>query len=211
MMQMWRSICIITVSFLLAAIAPACAHAQAIPAAKGPGAYISVGGGASLYQFEYGQRKLGGITAWADINPQWRYGIEAEVRSLRYHTDEGVTETTYLAGPRVAIFPGPLRPYVKFLAGAGQYDLPFNFVRGPCFTMAPGAGVDLMLNDIVAIRLVDFEYQVSTNFQPSPNEPPSQPHNYGISAGISIRLTPLLRFPKMWGYRRRGYNENAPQ
>jgi opacity protein-like surface antigen len=211
MMRMWRSFCVITVLLLLAATGPACTHAQAIPEAKGPGAYVAVGGGVSLYQFDYGQRKLGGIAAWADINPQWRYGVEAEVRSLRYHTDEGVTETTYLAGPRVAIFPGPLRPYVKFLAGAGHYDLPFNFAQGTYFTVAPGAGVDIILNDNVAVRLVDFEYQMSTNFQASPNEPPSQLNNYGLTAGISIRLTRLIRFPKMWGYRRREYNENAPQ
>src|ERR1700728_108310 len=83
----------------LAAGAPAGLRAQAIPTAIGPGGYIDVGGGASYYQFQYGERKLGGIMGYTDIMPVWRYGLEGEVRSLRYHSDEGVTETTYLAGP----------------------------------------------------------------------------------------------------------------
>ncbi len=193
----------------IVALAPRALRAQAMPAATGPGAYIAVGGGASLYQFEYGQRKLGGIMAYADVNPQWRYGFEGEVRSLRYHTDEDVKETTYLVGPRIAIFPGPLRPYVKFLAGAGHYDLPFNFAQGTFFTYAPGAGVDYMLNDVVAVRVIDFEYQVSTKFQTSTGGPTSQLVNYGLSAGISIRLTPLFKFPKMWGYKRKEYGTGA--
>jgi len=82
--------------------------AQNMPTATGPGPYIDIGGGASIYQFDYGQRKLGGIMLYTDINPTWRYGLEGEVRSLRYHTDEDVTETTYLAGPRVTILPGRL-------------------------------------------------------------------------------------------------------
>jgi len=193
----------------IVALAPRTATAQAMPAATGPGAYVTVGGGASLYQLEYGDRKLGGIMAYTDVNPQWRYGLEGEVRSLRFHTDEDVRETTYLAGPRVAIFPGPLRPYVKFLAGAGHYNLPFNFAQGTFFTYAPGAGVDYMLNDIIAVRVIDFEYQVTTGFHTSSGQPTYQLANYGLSAGISIRLTPLIRFPKMWGYKRKEYGTGA--
>jgi hypothetical protein len=182
------------------------AYSQDRPAATGPGGYIAAGVGASLYQFQYGQRKLGGVMAYTDLNPTWRYGLEGEVRSLRYHTDESVSETTYLAGPRIAIRPGPLRPYVKFLAGAGHYDLPFHFAQGTFFTYAPGAGLDYMLNDVVSIRVVDFEYQVTTKFQASHNEPQGNLVNYGISAGITFRLTPMWRFPKMQGYKRRPYN-----
>ncbi len=189
----------------LAAAVPGRLSAQAMPTATGPGGYISVGVGASLYHLDYGQRDLAGIMAWTDVNPVWRYGLEGEVRSLRYHTDEGVTETTYLAGPRIAISPGPLRPYVKFLAGAGHYDLPFGFAQGTFFTYAPGAGLDYMLNDYVAVRVVDFEYQVSRKFQASPNEPESNLANYGISAGISIRLNVLSRFPKAYHYKKRLY------
>jgi len=189
---------------LIAAV-PGTLSAQAMPTASGPGGYISVGAGASLYHFEYGERDLGGIMAWTDVNPTWRYGLEGEVRSLRYHTDEGVKETTYLAGPRIAIFPGPLRPYVKLLAGAGHYDLPFGFAQGTFFTYAPGAGLDYMLTDHIAIRVVDFEYQVSRKFQASTLQPETNLINYGISAGISIRLNPLIKFPKAYHYKKRLY------
>lgn len=194
--------------FVLAGIAGGAAsrlQAQAMPAASGPGGYISVGVGASAYQFEYGDRKLGGVMAWVDGNPVWRYGVEGEVRSLRYHTNEQVTETTYLAGPRIAIMPGPLRPYVKLLAGAGHYNLPFGFAQGTFFTYAPGAGVDYMISDIVAIRVVDFEYQVTSKFQTSTGGPESKLDNYGISAGIMFRLNPLIRFPKAYHYKKRLY------
>jgi len=180
-------------------------HAQAMPTASGPGGYISVGVGAAAYHFQYGERDLGGIMAWTDVNPVWRYGLEGEVRSMRYHTNDGLTETTYLGGPRIAIFPGPLRPYVKLLAGVGHYDLPFGFATGNFFTYAPGAGVDYMLTDHIAIRVVDFEYQVSTKFQASPYQPESNLVNYGISAGISIRLNPLVKVPKAYHYKKRLY------
>jgi len=185
------------------------ALAQDMPAATGPGAYVAIGGGASLYNFEYGDRKLIGIMGYADANMTWRYGVEGEVRSLRYHSDEDVSETTYLAGPRVTIFPGKLRPYAKFLAGAGHYNLPFNFAQGTFFTYAPGAGVDYMLNDNIAVRVVDFEYQVTTGFHTSADQPTYNLVNYGISAGISIRLTPLIKFPKMWGYKHKEYGTAA--
>jgi len=191
--------------FLLAVVACGRLQAQAMPAATGPGGYISVGAGASLYQFEYGDRKLGGIAAWTDMNPTWRYGVEGEVRSLRFNTNEQVNETTYLAGPRISIFPGPLRPYVKVLAGAGHYNLPFGFAQGTFFTYAPGAGLDYLLGDIVSIRVIDFEYQVSTKFQTSPGGPQSNLVNYGVSAGISFRLNPLIRVPKAFHYKKRLY------
>jgi len=193
----------------IVALAPRVARTQAMPAATGPGAYVAVGGGASLYQFEYGDRKLGGLMGYVDANPTWRYGVEGEMRALRFNTNEDVRETTYLAGPRIAIFPGPLRPYVKVLAGAGHYNLPFNFGQGTFFTYAPGAGVDYMLNDIIAVRVIDFEYQVTTGFHTSIGQPTYQLANYGLSAGISIRLTPLVRFPKMWGYKRKEYGTGA--
>ena len=190
-------------------LVPYAAKAQDMPAATGPGAYVAVGGGASLYQFEYGDQKLIGIMGYADANVTWRYGLEGEVRSLRYHSNEDVSETTYLGGPRITIFPGRLRPYAKVLVGAGHYNLPFNFAQGTFFTYAPGAGVDYMLTDNIAVRVVDFEYQVTPGFHTSPGQPTYQLVNYGVSAGISIRLTPLIKFPKMWGYKKKQYGTGA--
>jgi hypothetical protein len=171
-------------------------RAQAVPTATGPGSYIAVGGGVSLFQADYGQRKIAGLTAYADVNPTWRYGIEAEARFLRFRTSEDVSETNYLIGPRVAVAGfGPLRPYAKFLVGDSRIDLPFHYGQGSSFTYAPGAGVEFMLGDRLAIRVIDAEYQ----FWPSFNY--GDMHPYGVSAGISFRLNAVKIFPEG---RRRG-------
>jgi len=172
-------------------LSPAFLRAQARPTVSGPGSYVSVGGGASIYQADYGQRDLGGFMAYGDANLTWRYGLEAEARFLNHHTDEDVTETNYLIGPRVSIFPGygknPFRPYVKFLVGAGKIEFPFKFAQGTYFTLAPGAGLDVAIGSRLTVRVIDVEYQDWTNFTYGGMHP------YGISAGISFRLNGAFR------------------
>jgi hypothetical protein len=172
------------------------ARAQAMPTASAPGEYVAIGGGASIFQADYGQRNIGGLTAYADINLTGRYGIEAEARYLRYRTSEDVTETNYFVGPRVAIFPGrSLRPYVKFLVGDGHIVLPFHYAEGDFFTLAPGAGLEYAIRDRYIVRIVDFEYQTWPQFSAGPQFPVGSLHPYGLSAGISIRLNSIPRFP----------------
>ncbi|HEY4356233.1 MAG TPA: outer membrane beta-barrel protein [Acidobacteriaceae bacterium] len=176
------------------------ANGQAYATASGPGSYVAVGGGASLFQADYGKRDIGGAQAFVDINPTWRYGIEAEGRWLRYHTDEDVTETNYFIGPRVSIRPGPFRPYAKFMVGAGHIVLPFHYAEGTFFTMAPGGGIEYTLGDRFAVRIVDFEYQLWHNFPYGSLRP------YGVSAGLSFRINGLHRYPKNAGrYRRQSH------
>lgn len=176
---------------LLAAWAfPQHAAAQAQAPATGPGSYLSVGGTVSVFQADYGRQHIGGVTMFADMNPTWRYGTEAEVRYLRYNTDQQVTQTNYFIGPRIAIRPGPLRPYVKYLVGAGHIVLPFHYGEGTFFTMAPGGGVEYMLNDRWTVRVVDFEYQMWHNF------PYGELRPYGVSAGVTFRINGIRRIPK---------------
>jgi len=167
------------------------ARAQNIPTAIGPGSYVAVGGEFSAFQADYGKRVLTGATIFADVNPTWRIGFEAEARYLRYNTYENVTETNFLAGPRVMIRPGPLRPYVKFLVGAGKINFPFHYAQGTYLAYAPGAGLDYLLNDRFTIRVVDLEYQFWPDFSPYGGL-----HPYGVSAGISFRLNPVEHLPK---------------
>ena len=164
------------------------ASAQALPGATGAAGYIAVGGGASGFQADYGQRYIGGGFVFADVNPTWRYGLEGEARFLRFHTDEQVTETTYLGGPRVSLTQGRIRPYVKLLAGAGHITLPFNYAEGTFFTYAPSVGVDYLLTQRFAVR-ADFQYQVWPKFPYGELKP------YGLSAGIVFRLTPPEQYP----------------
>ena len=166
------------------------AHAQALATASGPGSYVSVGGGYSAYQADYGQRVRGGGFAFVDVHPTWRYGLEGEGRYLRMHTAEDVTQTTYLGGVHVYLRPQAFRPYVKFLAGVGRLNFPFGLGTGNYLALAPGAGVDYLIGDRITVRAIDLEYQDWPQFTFGTLHP------YGVSAGISIRLNPLRRFPK---------------
>jgi len=168
--------------------------AQNIPTAIGPGTYIAVGGEFSAFQSDYGHRVLTGGVIFAEVNPTWRIGFEAEARYLRYNTYENVTETNYLVGPRVMLRPGPLRPYVKFLVGAGKINFPFNYAEGTFLAYAPGGGLDYLLNERVTIRVVDLEYQVWPGFASY-----GALHPYGVSAGFSYRLNAVEHLPKNAG------------
>lgn len=166
------------------------AAAQDIATAKGPGSYIAVGGGVSLFESDYGQRALGGGLVYADMNPQWRLGFEGEARYLRLHTSADVTETNYLVGPTYTRRMWGFRPYAKFLVGAEKITLPLHYAQGTFFTYAPGGGVQFVAGDRLILRVVDFEYQVT------PFAGYGQLRPYGISTGFSIRLNPVEHFPK---------------
>jgi hypothetical protein len=167
------------------------ARAQNIPTAIGPGSYVAVGGEISAFQADYGHRVLGGGVLFADVNPTWRIGFEGEARYLRFNSFEDVTESNYLAGPRVMIKPGPWRPYVKLLVGAGKITLPFHYATGTFLAFAPGGGMDYLVNDRVTVRVIDVEYQLWPDFSSYGELRP-----YGVSAGISFRLNPAEHIPK---------------
>ncbi len=167
-------------------------HAQAIATASGPGSNIVVGGGISAYNSAYGNNDISGLFLFVDANPQWRIGFEGEGRFLHWHAAEQVTEANYLGGLRVALWPRPARfsPYAKFLAGAGEITLPFHYAHGGFLTYAPGAGLDIALNDRISVRAIDLEYQHWPQFTFGALSP------YGVSAGVSVRVNGLSRFPK---------------
>src|ERR1700744_5648209 len=166
------------------------ATAQAVPTATGPGTTIVAGGGVSFFDSPYGQRDLGGVFVFADIQPHWRFGVELEARTLRVHTSEEISEKNYLTGPRVLLRSGRWQPYAKFLIGDGHIDLPFHYARGDFLALVPGAGLDLELNEYINVRAIDVEYQLWRD------SPFGDVRPYGISSGISFRLTPIARFPK---------------
>ncbi len=171
-------------------------HAQALPTAIGPGTYISLGGGISAFPSDYDRRNIGGGVIFMDVQPTFRYGFEAETRFLRYHTDEGVNQTNYLAGIHIGIRPQRFRPYVKFLVGATKIQAPFGYGQGAFFTFAPGAGVDYVLSDRWTARVVDLEYQIVPQFIGS------NVRNLGITMGLTYRLNGLSILPKGSALRR---------
>jgi hypothetical protein len=159
------------------------AEAQAVPSGKGPGTYINVGVEPSLYQIQYGQQRLGGLTVYVDSNPYRRIGAEAEYRRLSFHSTEDVHETTYLLGPKLSLKLRSLRPYGKFLVGRAQFNFPFSYAHGSYFAFASGGGVDWHLRGTpLTVRLIDFEYQRWPGFSYGPLDP------YGYSAGLALRV-----------------------
>lgn len=176
--------------FLLLMYAQSRALAQAVATATGPGTTVAAGGGASLFDSPYGQRDLGGAHVFVDLQPHWRFGVELEARYLWAHTTEELSERNYLAGPRVLLRSGRWQPYAKFLVGGGHIVIPFHYARGDFLALVPGGGLDLAVNDYVNIRTIDVEYQIWREFPFGSMEP------YGISAGLSVRLAPIVRFPK---------------
>lgn len=181
---------------LIAALASMCligrftALGQAFATATGPGTSVRIGSGVSAFQADYGRRILDGALIFADLQPHWRFGFEAEARYLRLHNAEQVTETNFLVGPRVLLRPGTWQPYAKFLVGDGHINMPFGYAQGDFLALVPGGGIDLALNSTVNVRVCDFEYQLWRDVPYGGLRP------YGVSAGLSVRLNPIRRFPE---------------
>jgi hypothetical protein len=166
------------------------AGAQALTTASGPGMSIAIGGGYTGMELDYGKRLLGGGMAYLDANITPSFGAEAEVKFLRQNTAEDVNETTYLLGARYALPNRRVQPYIKVLAGVGQINFPYHYASGSYLVIAPGGGIDYHFPGRFAIRVIDFQYQDWPQFTYGSLRP------YGVSAGISFRVTGIEQFPK---------------
>jgi len=179
----------IAATLLILGLSHSALRAQALPTALGPGTYISIGGGISAAPSDYNGRNIGGAAIFMDVQPTFRYGLEAETRFLRYRTDEGVTQTNYLAGIHAGIRPQRFRPYAKFLVGATRIQAPFGYGQGTFFTFVPGTGVDYTLTDRWTVRVVDLEYQIVPQFIGA------DVRNLAVTIGLSFRLNGLTLLP----------------
>jgi hypothetical protein len=158
-------------------------HAQEMPTEIKPGAYVNIGATFSQYQIDYGQRVLGGVTAFSDINLTERYGAEVETRWLTLNQFANVHATTTLAGPRVSIMEfHSVTPYIKVLAGVAHFNFAYNSANGTYFAIAPGGGIDVRINRRINLRLIDVEYQNWPQFTYG------SMHPYGASIGLSYHL-----------------------
>lgn len=167
----------------LALLTPRCVEAQAEPAGLGPGSYIAVGVTGSGFNSGYGQQHLLGPTVYLDANLYRRVGFEAASRSLRFHSQNDVRQTTYLAGVRLTSHRYGIRPYTRLLAGMGNLTFPYHDAQGRYLVVAPGAGLDWRLQrSRLQLRLFDFEYQYWPHFTFGPLR------TWGISTGFSVRV-----------------------
>jgi hypothetical protein len=155
---------------------------QALPTATGPGTYMAVGGMYSLYEGDYGQRKIMGGGLYVDANPYRCYGLEAEFRRLYYADNPGMNQITFLGGPKVSFRSHGIVPYAKMLIGVGIFNFPYNYGRGSYLVLAPGAGLDWNVGQKIRVRLIDVEYQDWSQFTFGPEHP------YGASIGISYQI-----------------------
>ena len=168
---------------LLAMVGPAHrAFAQAAESADAGRTFIWAGGGLSYYNLQYGDHKNVGITAFADADTVRRIGLEAEARWLDFHQTSNVHAETYLGGVRYHFNVGRFQPYVKGLAGLGEFNFTYNYAHGSYFVIAPGGGVDYFLKPRVSIRVADFEYQYWPQFTFGAMT------SVGITSGIRFRV-----------------------
>lgn len=161
------------------------ARAQVNPSASGRQLVVNVGGEGSVFQPDYaGQgvaqsspNHLYGFGAYVDADLTRWIQIEAEGRWLHWNSYAGITQNTYMIGPRVPVgdFKGFI-PYGKFLIGWGSGP----FLTGRTTVWTYGGGVDYRLGKKFTVRCFDFEYQ-DWNVTPTL-------HPYGGSVGLSYRV-----------------------
>jgi len=71
---------------------------------------------------------------------------------------------TYSIGARYHFNVGRFQPYVKGLAGFGDFNFPYNLATGRFLVATAGGGIDYKLSRKIEIRAVDWEYQNWPNF-----------------------------------------------
>jgi hypothetical protein len=170
-----------------------CAHAQVSPSAYRGKMSLTAGGFASGFQPDYAgggvpgtsPYRLYGFGAYADLRMTRWISVEAEMRWLRENSFVGITQDTYLFGPRVPIHEykrlGAV-PYGKALVGLGKMDFEYKEAYGRFTDVALGGGVDLNLSKRWSVRAFDFEYQFWPNWINGTLQP------YGASAGVAYRI-----------------------
>jgi opacity protein-like surface antigen len=137
------------------------AHAQAAPTATAK-TNIQVGAGFTYARTDYGQKGDKGITGFADYDIGLHWGIEGDIHYASISTPNGVSENSYLIGPRYIYRYHRFKLYGKGLIGAGHLEIPLapNISRSETdFVFAGGGGLEYLAPRHITIRAVDFEYQ----------------------------------------------------
>lgn len=97
---------------------------------------------------------------WLSASAQFTYDQAYDISFLK----QGLTLTTYKAGPKVFWVHNRYTPYAEFLVG-GARGANSYFPSGTSattsatsFASSPGAGIDIRLTDRIVIRALDAEY-----------------------------------------------------
>ncbi len=162
--------------------APALARAQVVAQASAGGFRLSAGAEAAGYYLQYGQRKLGGVSAFVDADTKRPLGIEAEGRWLEFHQTEDVHVETYSAGLRYHMNFAKFQPYVKGLIGFGDFNFPFGYAHGRYLVVTGGGGLDYHWTSRIHVRVADVEYQDWPQFTFGSMS------SVGVSAGLRVGI-----------------------
>jgi opacity protein-like surface antigen len=127
------------------------------------------------------------------------FGLVADVGANYAGTQNGVaygnTAFEYLAGPRYTWRHSRFSPYVQTLFGGERYSDGFN-PQSPFpllgtsqnnFAMAFGGGLDITVNNHVAIKPIQVDY-LMTQFAPGSGFPITATNNIRYSAGVVFRI-----------------------
>jgi hypothetical protein len=133
--------------------------AQSLPTASRAGD-LQIGGGFVLARPDYVQNTFNGFAAYADFDFRQHLGVEAEFHQI---AGDQIRQRTYEIGCRYFRTYGPLVPYVKAMAGSGDFDYPTGLANLVYTMFAAGAGADLKFSDHLHIR-GDYEFQKWVSF-----------------------------------------------
>lgn len=156
----------------------------------GPSAYehqpkLSVGAFGSAFQPDYAGNGIAqaspnpliGVGAYVDFRMSRHLGIEGEGNWLKFNQYIGITENSFLIGPKIHFLDaGKLQPYGKVLVGMGGG----SFLSGHTTVLAYGGGLDYNLGPHWVLRAGDFEFQ---QWFVTPRL-----HPYGGSVGIAYKI-----------------------
>jgi hypothetical protein len=194
---------LIVLCFLL----PAALVAQSFPSAEGRrGMTVWVGGEVSMFNPDWGCKddspftcgggQLLGFAPFVDANNLLihRVGVEGEARILHWRgPGQGLTESSYLVGPRVGLF--QLKNAIffsgKFVVGNANITVPNHGPGdGNHLAIAPGFIGEFRLSRRLAMR-GEYEYQLWPSFKGVATSTTSGTGGLtpnGFSLGVSYRL-----------------------
>ncbi len=158
------------------------ARAQVVFTGDQGGLRLTAGAMGSGSTLEYGQRKMLGITAFADMDTKRRIGIEAEGRWLEFRQTANVHAETYSIGGRYHLDLGRFEPYAKGLIGFGDFNFPYNYAHGRYLVVTAGAGVEFRWKPRIYVRAADFEYQDWPQFTFG------NMTTFSVSTGLRVRI-----------------------
>ncbi len=139
-------------------------HAQAVPAGS-RSFRLQAGAGFTFASPDYAQRKIEGITAFADLDLRHRLGIELEYHDISIVTPTDIGENTMLLGLRYSLYrKGRIHAYAKGLGGLGWFQYQEGVYTSTKHTdtfgaYALGGGLEIRATEHINIRAFDFEAQ----------------------------------------------------